>query len=282
MVTKLLQWLHGHRSFVWPLVFVYTLAVTFPHLIVQNWVRAGTGTSVAGLSLFYRRMAMSAAVLVAILTISYLLALKKHPARRDLLLAWAGTLSLSYLAWTYLSVNNSELIHFLQYAIPGVVLIALTHSVTDSLAWLLIMAGFDEGYQFWGINPTWGIPWDFNDIVMDLLGGAIGIFFGLGFLRTVPARTPNWRRPGILTLASIYATGALLLATGFVRLYEDKADPNYWFSLSRMRNKSFWFYDATWGPRTVHTIAIEEGLVIVLLILALYSLFDRRHEVSDL
>lgn len=280
-MTKLLQWLHAHKAFVWPLVFVYTLAVSFPHLIVQNWMRSIMGTTVAEYGVFYGRLAFIAAALIAGFTISYLLALEKHPARRDLLIAWAATLVMAYLAWKYLSVNNSELVHFVQYAIPGVVLIALTRSVTDSLAWLLIMGGFDEGYQFWGINPTWGIPWDFNDIVMDLFGGAFGVFFGLGFLRTVPARAINWRRPGIITLASIYATGALLLATGFVLLYEDNANPNYWFSLSRLRNKSFWFYDATWGPRTVHAIAIEEGLVIVLLILALYSIFDRRHEVID-
>ena len=281
MLTNLLQWIHAHKAFAWPLVFLYTLAVTFPHVIVQDWVRAGIGSTPQDFERFYVRAAITAIVVVVIVTISYLVALRNHPARRDLLFAGAGTLGLSCLAWKYLSVNNSELIHFVQYAIPGFVLISLTRSFTDSLAWILIMAGVDEGYQFWGINPTWSNPWDFNDIVMDLLGGALGVLFGLGFLRTAPAQSFNWRRPGILTLASIYATGACLVAAGFVRLYEDKVDPNYWFSLSRMRNKGFWFYDATWGPRTVHTLAIEEGLVAVLLILALYSLFDRRHEVSD-
>lgn len=278
-MTNLLQWLHAHKAITWSLLLVYILAVSFPHLIVQDRLAVAIGPG--GFPLFYTRMAIAAFILGALATFLYLKALKKHPARRDLLVAWAATLLLACLAWRYLSVNNSELIHFVQYAIPGVALIAITRSVTDSFAWIAIMAGFDEGYQFWGIHPDWGNPWDFNDIVMDLLGGALGVLFGLGFLPTVPARTTNWRRPGIIALASIYATGALLLASGFVLLYEDKANPNYWFSLSRMRNKGFWFYDATWGPRTIHSLAIEEGLIVVVIILAAYSLFDRRHKVTD-
>lgn len=278
-MTKFLQWVHAHKAIVWPLVLVYILAVSFPHLIVQEKLAVAIGPG--GHPLFYLRMAIGAFVAGTVATILYLNALKSHPARRDLLIAWAVTLLLVLVAWRYLSVNNSELVHFLQYAIPGVILIALTRSVTDSLAWIAIMAGFDEGYQFWGIHPGWGIPWDFNDIVMDILGGALGVLFGLGFLPTTPARAPNWRRPGIIALSSIYATGALLLATGYALLYEDKTNTTYWFALSRLKNKGFWFFDETWGPRTIHALTTVEGLVLIVLLLAAYSRFDARHEVSD-
>lgn len=278
-MTKLLQWIHRRQLIVWPLLLVYIAAVSFPHRIVQD--RIATAIGAGGHPLFYTRMAIGALVGSAVSTAFYLNALKHHPARRDLLTAWVFTLLLVLLAWRYLSVNNSELIHFLQYAIPGVILIALTRSVTDSLAWITIMGGFDEGYQFWGIHPGWGIPWDFNDIVMDLLGGALGVLFGLGFLPTMHARIVKWRRPGIVTLASIYLTGLLLLATGRALLYEDKANLSYWFSLSRLKNKSFWFFDETWGPRTIHSLTSVEGLTLIVLLLLAYSRFDARHEVSQ-
>jgi hypothetical protein len=276
-MTHILNWIHTHKTITWILIFAYTLIVTFPHLIVQDALVIAVGKD--GFPLFYQRMAIGAFVFGGIATILYLNALKTNAARRDLLLSWALTLGLVLLAWRFFSVNNSELIHFAQYAIPGVILLAVTRSVTDALAWIIIMAGFDEGYQFWGIHPDWGIPWDFNDIVMDLLGGALGVLFSLGFLPLRPTVKPNWLRPGIAILGATYVSLLLLLATGLALLYEDKANTTYWFSLSRMKNKGFWFFDETWGPRTIHSLTPPEGLILIVVLLAAYSLFDRRHEV---
>jgi len=277
-MSKALQWIYDHPVVAWSAVVIYAVVVTLPHVAVQDWL--AVALKPIGMDAFYWSMAIGAVLAAALLSSIYHKAIATHPARRDLLIGWAVTLVLSAVAWRYLSVNNSELIHFAQYAIPGLVLIALTRSVTDALAWIVIMAGIDEGYQFWGLHWDWGNPWDFNDIYLDLLGGAFGILFGMGFLPITTDPKPNWLRPGIFTLSVILLVGAFLWSFGLLLVYEDKSNTHYWFALSRSVHRGFWFYDITWGPRTIHSIQPGEGILVHLITIAAYAVYDVRYRIA--
>jgi hypothetical protein len=269
-----LNWLYKNSAWVWCALTLYAIVVTLPHVIVQTWL--GAAIQPIGLSAFYVLMATGAVGVAAICSWYYLRALSTHPSRRALIGSWVVTLALAVAAWRYLSVNNSELVHFGQYLLPGLVLIAITRSVTESLAWIAIMAGCDEGYQFWGLHWDWGIPWDFNDIYMDLLGGHLGVLLGLAFLPAVPRQTRVWRRPGVVLLSSLLAVGATLWALGLLLIYEDKANTHYWFALSRLEPKGFWFFDATWGPRSIHALTPLEGITLVLVTIFAFGRWEAK------
>jgi hypothetical protein len=63
---------------------------------------------------------------------------------------------------------------------------------------------------------------------------------------------------------------------GKVAVYDDHNDPQYWFALSRLYPKGFWFFDATWGPRRIHVLTPWEGPALIAATLALYATLDRR------
>ena len=126
---------------------------------------------------------------------------------------------------------------------------------------------------------------DFNDIYMDLLGGALGMLMAALILgpkktsRTKGARSwlrSLFKRPGVVVLLSIVAAALLLLASGHLALYDEHSDPRHWFVMSRLIPKSFWFFDETWGPRTVHTLSPIEGPILIALTIAAYAVLDRR------
>jgi hypothetical protein len=199
---------------------------------------------------------------------------------------WIVTLALIGFTRGVFTANDLELVHYPQYIPEGMALLALTLSPAESLAWIVILGSLDEGYQY-AVLAWWRpVPFDFNDVYMDLLGGAAGVLLGMAFLRCTrreaAARNgpPFWKRPGIIAILAITATGILLWASGFMLLFEDKADTRHWFALSRFRAPAFWFQVVTNGPEKYHTLSPIEGPILILATIALYALIDRRVRIS--
>ena len=59
----------------------------------------------------------------------------------------------------------------------------LTASPLESIAWSTIFGGLDECFQYWVIVKGKPVPYDFNDIFMDLLGGVSGVVFAMALMR---------------------------------------------------------------------------------------------------
>jgi hypothetical protein len=261
-------------------LLIYSVAVTLPHQKVQDWLFIAAVQPLGRIN-FYRIMA---ALGVAALTAAGVLIarrLPQHPARHLIRNYSLFTLILILLAWRYLSVNNSELVHFPQYALTGFVLMALTLSATESLSWVVLLGGLDEANQYAIIHGNWGIPYDFNDVVLDLLGGMIGVLLCLLWLHATPRPVANLSlllKPGILLLGVTVAVGGLMLLTNHAVIYQDAQRTDYWFALSRLPSRGFWFYDETWGPRTIHQIAPLEGPILLLALVAAYWPLDRAFQ----
>ena len=270
----------SHAAVTVILVLLYSIAVTLPHQPVQDWL-VNNLLSPLGSQTFYTLMA--ALGFIALTTAALLVTrrMPNHTARVAVRNFSILTLVLVLIAWRWLSVNNSELVHFPQYAITGFTLMALTLSVTESLSWVILLGGIDEAHQYAVLHPTWGIPYDFNDVTLDFLGGTIGVLLCLLWLRAVPRPPKSWRvGPGTTLLGLTVAAGALLLLTNHALLYQDVQRSDYLFAMSRMPPKGFWFFDATWGPRSIHPLTPIEGPILLLGLLYIYSRLDRRYQFS--
>jgi hypothetical protein len=278
-MSKSLLWLHDHPRATWVILLVYAALVTFPHEQVQEIV--GSIAKSMGRANLYRLAFWIGIVCAAILTAAFSAALRRHQYPKLIASYWAATLVLIFATWKILTVNNTELVHYPQYFVPGAILMALTLSPLETLAWITLVGSFDEGYQYAVLHAGWGIPFDFNDIFMDFLGGALGVIFALAFL---PCASPKpaslFRKPGVALLSLTVATCAILLATGKMLLYKDPANHSYWMALSRLQTQSFWFFDETWGPKKFHTLTPLEGPALLIAALAFYAVLDRKLAIS--
>lgn len=254
----------------------YTVWTILNHEVVQGWL--GPLVEQMGRPLFYLVAGVSCAG--AGLGLSWLLwqRTKDEPKGSSLRQAWVLSLLGSGVAAYLLTVNNSEFAHFLQYAIFGFITYWLTRHMGETIAWATLAGAADEGYQYFVLHAGWGIPWDFNDVVLNLFGAAIGAILGASYWSRSGERW--WKRPGIIVLCLAYATLLLLLAVGRVTLYEDKSVVTAWFSLSRLRLPGFWFFDATWGPRRIHMLSPVEGPLLLAALVAAYLQLDRVKELS--
>ncbi len=257
----------------------YAAAVSFPHAGVQ-WEVNELQIRISLPSL-YRLSAGIALALGVLFTALLLYGLRKT---RDLkiFLLWILTLALIFGAWKTLTANNVELVHYPQYFPEGIALTALTLSPLEALSWIVVFGGLDEGYQYWVLSGGRPTLLDFNDIYMDLLGGAAGVVFAMAFIhckREMNSRQwmREWKRPGVMVILAIVTIGAVLWAAGLMLVVEDQTNHHYWFALGRFRAPSFWAQVVANGPNRYHTFTPVEGLAAILSTIALYGALTRRY-----
>ncbi len=268
----------------WGALAVYAAAVTFPHEKVQYAVN-----EIAIRISLHRLYQTTAAIVLAqgaLLTFMVFSSLAGQAGRRRLAAFWVLTLALIWGAWGGLTANNVELVHYPQYVPEGMALLALTLSPAESLAWIAVFGGLDECFQYWDLMGGRPVPYDFNDVYMDLLGGAAGVVLAMALLRCSP-RGPIpmlwkriFKRPGVVVILSLTALGILLRACGLMLLYKDAANPHYWFALSRVKLPAFWFIVPANGPAKYHTLSPVEGPILILATIAIYATLDRRLRIS--
>jgi hypothetical protein len=269
----------------WAALAVYAAAVTFPHEQVQYAVNE-IQIRIGGIHRLYQAFGAIALALGALLTFLVFRSLAGQAGRRTLAAFWVLTLALIWGAWGGLTANNVELVHYPQYLPEGMALLALTLSPAESLAWVAVFGGLDECFQYWDLMGGRPVPYDFNDVYMDLLGGAAGVVLAMALLGCSPrGAIPNpWKRilkrPGVVVVLSLTALGILLWSSGLMLLYKDAANPHYWFALSRVKLLAFWFIIPANGPAKYHTLSPVEGPILILATIALYATLDRRLRIS--
>src|SRR3984893_7726863 len=204
-LSRFLAALQKHKVWGWTGLILYACAVTFPHQNVQDIV-GQVATKITHKRLYQ----VSAAIALTqglVLTLLFFRKLSGQTARRWLAAFWILSFALMAGTWRLLVANNTELVHFPQYFPEGMALVALTLSPVESMAWLALFGGLDEAYQYIYLSGGRPVSLDFNDIYMDLAGGAAGIIFAMACLRC-EVRTvsrESWRelwkrilsRPGV-------------------------------------------------------------------------------------
>jgi hypothetical protein len=180
------------------------------------------------------------------------------------------TITLTAACVPWLIVVNSEMIHFAQYALLGVLLFPLIRSY-----WLTVVAGtllgaIDEGMQYWVWTPDMHY-FDFNDVLFNLLGTVLGVLLiGAWLGRSCPGR-PQWRT-GWLIIGSIILLTALGWLTQWLDIYPDPTNPAP-VQLIREAEKEFW---TVLPPhRRFHVLRPGPGAAVILLMLAAFMGLDR-------
>jgi hypothetical protein len=279
-ISRALFAIHSHPWLSWIGFLAYAAAVTFPHENVQ-WFVNEIAIRITHPNL-YRLSAAIALTLGVLLTALLLRGARRQPQGRLAIGLWFLTVALIVGAWGSLTANNVELVHYPQYFPEGMALAALTLSPVEALSWVVVFGGLDESYQYWALSKGRPTLLDFNDIYMDLLGGAAGIVFGMVFLHCVRAPESRqwmsaWKRPGVIVIGSILTLGAMLRALGLMLVVEDKTNTRYWFAIGRFRAPSFWAQIVANGPNRYHTLTPLEGVALILCTIALYAVLSRKY-----
>jgi len=195
--------------------------------------------------------------LISLLSIPFWIRVPKHPQRNAILLFLGIAILFVILTYKYLFILPTETAHFPQYAMMAILLFPLTWRIDETLIWATIIGAIDEGYQYYILSPERTNYFDFNDVLTDLLGAALGLIFLWAFLRNEIKqprpliRSSAWKALGVFTvlIVLLYFFGGNTIAS-IIR----EPETEFWTTL---RN----------GVR-FHVLRPFPGLAIILALLA--------------
>jgi len=179
-------------------------------------------------------------------------------------------------SYNTLLVANLESIHYPQYALLAVPVFALTTSFGQTVLAITLLGAVDEAYQFF-VLENWKY-FDFNDIILNLVGGGIGVLLVFTFSTRRPAaRTRRlWRlvrSPLFLATFLVVAAGFLLYLLGLLKLYPGPDAAGAWIVLSKVASSDAFWITLPWG-RKYHVLTPIEGLVLAGVLTGCYAFMD--------
>ena len=185
------------------------------------------------------------------------------------------TFVLTAVSFKLLVIHNIELIHLPQYALLAVLLFPLVRRFGDTVFWATLLGAVDEAYQYFILAPDRTMQYDFNDIILNLLGAAFGVIFLFACgVSPEPRKNKAWyANPVLLTLLGLAAGVVILFQTNVLALYQTGAGQSAMGVIVKELPQGFWSYIPHLHVR-YHIVLPLEGLILTGLLLALYYSLD--------
>jgi VanZ family protein len=274
-MDRLIQWFSEHRIVTVIAAGVYYLAVVLLHEEVSK-VSVWLSMSLS-LRLYDKAISAFGVVVAVALSPLAVTRLRRGDRPGSTVFYWGLTALLVAASYNVLFVVNAESIHFPQYALLAVPVFALTRSFGVTILTITLLGAVDEGYQFF-VLKNWTY-FDFNDIITNLVGGAIGILlvFTFSMQRAADSRPLGrlLRSPILLATVGLVAAAVLLYLLGLLALYPGPNADRAWIVLSKVPPSDTFWIRMKWG-RTYHILTPMEGLALWALLSGCYAFMDWR------
>jgi hypothetical protein len=253
------------------LPLLYFLAVSLPHHPVSAFYEKEVLIPAGFYSVEHAVNIITIVVLAGVVLTAVKVARIHKRAAFEHLAFWSALVVLMFFANRYLIVNNAERIHFLQYAILAVLLgFSLRSEVL--IFFVTSFAGFVDEFLQFAMNPVVTNYLDFNDIVLNILGAALGVAFLLAFRRpALVDQTTYERRFKLVFLGSMgflafavfvaFVLGRVVMLAEHVqqRSVFDVVNGKLSFIMSFERHDQFW--QKSYFGKVFHVLSPLEGLV---------------------
>lgn len=200
----------------------------------------------------------------------------QSPAKNRILAYSILQFILISISFYYLIIVNIECIHFIQYAVFAILAYSLVEKYQDIILLTLIAAIFDEAYQYFYLSPQRTNYYDFNDIVLDLIGAGSGIIilYIYGFTNKV--------KKGLSLVSMMFFIFSLLVILAFTLqfLWVNPTDNSIdLLTLIRVPEEGFWTFlnfDVVY-----HVLKPWEGILLVTLLSFFYLSIDYKKTTTE-
>ena len=207
------------------LVVGYYLLVVLPHEEVGIWIAQTLDQP-------YGRDKYNLIILVMGLIglLGYLLSIQKgikalKEGKGRVWFAFIMTLLFIVISFNTLLVVNVEIIHFVQYAVLAILLFPLLNNYRDTLFYATIFAVIDEGYQYFVLAPLRTDYFDFNDVIIDLIGAALGLFlFWISGIKDAMSNQKWYQTPTFIGFSILALASILAYLTGILAIYPSESE----------------------------------------------------------
>ncbi len=169
---------------------------------------------------------------------------------------------------------NIEIIHAIEYSLLCILIYPLAQSFGGALVFSIPFMLIDEFNQYVHLYPQYTKYFEFNDIILDILGAGMAMVF---VYISIPIRAESkvlYKRPELYLIVSLVLIFFGLLTTCFIAQHETTSCNNTVFILSKLTNpQSFWqVHDFT--KAIYHVCTPVEGFLIMILLATFFLGMD--------
>lgn len=271
MIEKLLYFLKSHPPQNVAIAILFYLLVVLPHEQVGKviaWIFDGHMTR------HDYNLTIAAASVAGLLGYGYLLVKKtrQDSALRDhIALYLLATVVLSVACFKLLIIINIEVVHFVQYAAVAILVFPLVRRYGETVLWCTLLGALDEAWQYFYLAPHRTNYYDFNDVIINLLGSVYGLLLvrAASPAFAAPVRAQFWKSPPLYAALGLIGLVLVAMQLGLMCLYAPAYGRMRLWSLIREPQEGFW---TTVHPQvTFHVVQPIEGLVVLGLLLWFYA-----------
>lgn len=261
-----INWLSQHRLINLVMIFIYYLLVVLPHEqvgILVNDIFGDLDRPVYDLII-----TCISTGLLCLIVLFLFNKIKRHPNKKIIWFYLLSTVLFAILCFKILFVVNIEFVHFVQYALFAMLCFPLTLNYMHTLIWATLAGALDEAYQYFYLSPNRTDYYDFNDVIINLIGAA----FGLIVIKILnPAyQSFNWKTffqsHLFYCLVNLSLLIAIALASNLIGLYPNDTKAQY--LLVKKMPAQFW---STVYPKIVYHILLP--LEALLLMIGLFTFY---------
>lgn len=269
MVNKLLTWLGNKRWLNVILLIAYFLAVVLPHEIIGKLIARHLDAPLGRATYNLVILGLASVGLFGYLGLLFTGFRKLTREKKKFIFYLITTLLLIVLAFNILMVVNVELIHIVQYGVCAILLFPLLKNYGSTIFWIAILGAIDEAYQYFVLAPFRTDYYDFNDVVIDVLGGALGLLF-VKAMSIKEQHFYEWYRSPIIigtTLVTLLFT--FLFRFKYLAVFPTDQIEGLPFLLVKRLESSFW--NVTDPNIKFHVMQPLEGTLIIIGLIIFYK-----------
>lgn len=241
MILSLYNWLKNNKAFNIFILVAYYLLVVLPHEEVGKFIAKTLDQP-------YGRDTYNLIILVLgiIGLLGYLIPFyqgvkKLEQGKNRIWFGFGMTLLFIIISFNTILVVNVEIIHFVQYAVFAILAFPLFQNYRDTLFYTTIFAAIDEAYQYFVLAPFRTDYFDFNDVIIDLIGGAAGLLllWGIG-IRNIETNQSWFKSPSFIGFSTLTIISFIAYFTGILAIYPSETDSQAPILLIRKVYDDFW------------------------------------------
>jgi len=281
-VIRCIDFLSRHRTLNILIVLIVYLLVTLPHEFV--------GVTIAGIfkgvprSQYDFTILSIGIVIFLVVAVYLLLQLKKLKSIKIPMAFFIFCLICMVLSLNILIIVNIEIIHFIQYALLSILIFPLVKSFFGTIVLITLLGTIDEAYQYYFLSPDRTNYYDFNDVILNLLGGAMGMIFLRSHLG-ISSFLSNLKKTHRYTWSTYFAFVLCMIMLLWQKSLVQKGIDllglpldweGYGAVLIRKPTVSFW---TEIPPKILyHVVQPLEGLCLVTILLFVFSFLYKESE----
>ena len=282
-MVNFLTYLSKHILLNLLICIVFYMLVTLPHEFVGVSIAAlfkGVSRAQYDLTIF-----ILALLLFAIFTYNFIKAIRQLDRPAFPFAFFVFCFSAMIASLNMIIIVNIEIIHFIQYAVLACILFPLFKSFFPTLLATVILGAIDEAYQYYYLSPERTNYYDFNDVILNLLGGAMGLIYlralsGIKLLLRSNLRSVHFTS-WIVYFSIISIMFLLIIKKNLVQdIIHSLGLSLNWSTfgsvLVRKPTNGFW---TEIPPKIIyHVVQPLEGVIIVTILLAIFSFLYKYTE----